>query len=437
MFFSKFCSNWFWRSGVIGICLLSSVLFFMVVTQTRIDHPIRGDARDYFAYAYNLKTHGVYSRSWPGATTEAPAPDAMRPPAYPVVISAFFDRDDVSATLTKILFFQAMLGVLTVFVYLHLFRRIMPPAWALAAGLVTAISPHLLNASVYLLTETLFTFALGAHLLALERALRLKHVYWAMLAGVLLAASFFVRPTTQYLIFAYLLAMLLWLRGSWRAYGKCLLWLILPVAIAASGWAVRNLIETGRTSDPTLSISFLHHGMYVNMMYEDRKETYGYPYRFDPHLAEVAGSTGKVLKTIAGNFAKEPQRYLSWFLIGKPIQFFSWNLTESVGDAFIYAPLRSPYFEQPLFQTTHAAARFLHPFLMLLSLVGACLAVSRGFGNVTSALLGIVLLYFVALHMIGAPFPRYSIPLRPINYGLAFYALYVAAEWIKSQRRVS
>lgn len=433
-----FSSKWFWRSGVIGICLLASVMFFMVVTQTRIDHPIRGDARDYFAYAYNMQTYGVYSRTLPeGATTEAPAPDALRSPAYPVVIRAFLDREDISATLTRVLFLQAILGVLTVFVYLHLFRQIMPSAWALSAGLVTAISPHLLNASVYLLTETLFTFVLGAHLLALARALRLKHVYWATLAGVLLAVSFLVRPTTQYLILAYVLVLLLWLRGSWRAYGKCLLWLVLPVVLAASAWSARNLVETGQPSDPALAKNFLHHGMYVNLMFEDRLETYGYPYRFDPHLEEVAGSTERVLKTIANNFAREPQRYLSWFLIGKPIQFFSWNLTESVGDAFIYAPLHSPYFDQALFKTTHAAARFLHPFLMLLSVAGACFAVSRGIGNITAALLGVVLLYFVVLHMIGAPFPRYSIPLRPINYGLAFYALYAIAEWIRSKRSAS
>jgi hypothetical protein len=27
--------------------------------------------------------------------------------------------------------------------------------------------------------------------------------------------------------------------------------------------------------------------------------------------------------------------------------------------------------------------------------------------------------------MIGAPFPRYSVPLRPFLYGMALYALYV------------
>lgn len=421
-----------WRIGMLGICLLAAVLFFTAVTQTRIDHPIRGDARDYLAYAYNLDTYGIYSRAWPEAEVQAaPLPDAMRAPAYSAVVSLFFDKNDINATLTRVLYLQALLGVLTVLVYLLLYRRIMPPLWALSAGLVTAISPHLINASVYLLTETLFTFLLGLHLLTLEKALRLRHARWALVAGALLALSFLTRPTTQYLILAYLLALFIWAGTNWRVYAKCLLWLILPTAIAASGWATRNLVETGHTSDPTLTANFLHHGMYINMMYADRPETFGYPYRFDPLTAEIGGNTNKVMQAIAQNFQHSPQRYLSWYLIGKPIQFFSWNLTESVGDAFIYAPLKTPYMDNALFQVSHLVARLLHPFLILLSLVGTYLALRRD--NAAAALLSVVLLYFVALHMIGAPFPRYSIPLRPINDGLAFYALYMAIEWIKTR----
>jgi 4-amino-4-deoxy-L-arabinose transferase-like glycosyltransferase len=420
-----------WQAGILGVCLLAAAMFYTAVTQTRIDHPIRGDARDYFAYAYNLDTYGIYSRTWPEAGTKAPTPDAMRVPVYPAMVSLFLDKDDIDASLARVLNFQALLGMLTVLVYLLLYRRIMPPLWALGAGLLTAISPHLINASVYLLTETLFTFLLGLHLLTLEKALRLTHARWALAAGILLALSFLTRPTTQYLLLAYLLVLFVWARSNWRVYAKCLLWLILPVAIVASAWTTRNLIETGRSSDPALAASFLHHGMYINMMYEDHVETYGYPYRYDPLTSEIGGNPTKVMHAIAQKFQEEPQRYLSWYLIGKPIQFFAWNLTESVGDAFVYAPLKTPYMDNAFFQGTHLVAQLLHPFLILLSLIGACLGLRQN--NIAAALLSIVLLYFVAMHMIGAPFPRYSIPLRPINDGLALYALYLAVEWIKTR----
>lgn len=408
---------------------MSAVMYLTAVSQTRIDHPIRGDASDYFAYAYNIKVHGIYSHDLPSAGM--PHPDALRAPAYPAMISLLLDETNVEKTLANVFYFQALLGVITVLIYLSLFRRLMPPLWALSAGIVTAISPHLINASVYLLTETLFTLLVGMHLFALERALRLRQVRWAFAAGLMLALSLLTRPTTQYLVFVYLLAFAIWTGRDWRNYGKYLLWLALPTIIAFSAWSIRNQMAIGQSSDPTLTASFLHHGMYPNMMYQDRVETYGYPYRFDPLTAEIGGNVSKTLAVIADHFKHEPTRYSKWYLIGKPTQFFAWDLTESVGDAFVYAPLKTPYVGNKLFESTHAIAAFLHPFLILLSLVGIYYAFVRK--DLTASLLSLVLLYFVALHMIGAPFPRYSIPLRPINYGLAFYALYQLTQWTKTK----
>lgn len=431
--FSKLDSNRYWSLAVIAVGLLSAFMFLTTVSQTRVDHPIRGDARDYFAYAYNIKLHGIYSHDLP--SSEAPRPDALRAPAYPAMLSLLLDETNIEKTLANVLYLQALLGILTVLVYLSLFRRLMPPLWAFGAGIVTAISPHLINASVYLLTETVFTFLVSIHLFALERAMRLRQTHWALAAGVLLALSLLTRPTTQYLMLVYLLAFALWAGRDWRTYGKYLLVLAAPVVIAFSAWSIRNQISIGHISDPTLTANFLHHGMYPNMMYQDRWETFGYPYRFDPMTAEIGGNVPKTLAAIATHFQNEPQRYFSWYLIGKPIQFFAWNLTESVGDAFIYAPTKTPYVDNKLFGVTHTIASLLHPFLMLLSMLGICYALIRK--NLAACLLSLVLLYFVAIHMIGAPFPRYSIPLRPINYGLAFYALYQITQWSKTKLKLS
>ena len=194
----------FWWLGVIAVAMLSAILFFQAVYQTSIDTPIRGDARDYVGYAVNLKTHGIYSRQWPNTPAGLPTPDALRAPGYPLLLSFFVDTTNNTIAIDKVLLLQALLGVLTLIIYLQLFRQFMTSGWALAAGLITAISPHLINASVYLLSESLFTFLLASHLLTLERAIRLKHIYWSLLAGTLLAISFLVRPSTQYLILVYL-----------------------------------------------------------------------------------------------------------------------------------------------------------------------------------------------------------------------------------------
>lgn len=430
MFLSKDGYKVVWWVGAVCICLLACVMFFTATMQTRIDGPIRGDARDYVAYAFNLDTYGVYSRVWPGLTAEVPPSDALRSPGYPYLLSFFVSSDQQDFAIEWVLLLQACLGVFTLVVYLALYRRFMGVGWSLCAGLFTAISPHLINASVYVLTESLFTFLLGLHLLVLEKAFRLRSLRWTMLAGVLLALSFLVRPTTQYLFLAYVAAILFWFGLSAREYWRYLLWFMLPIILAASAWTVRNELAIGRASDPTLAANFLQHGMYINMMYEGHPETYGYPYRYDPLNQDIAGNVGKVVEVIERNFLKEPRRYLAWCLVGKPMELFSWSLTESVGDAFIFAPVYSPYFDQPIFQISHVVAQAMHPVLMLMGVIGAFFAVFGRNKNYVAALLGVVLLYFLAFHMIGAPFPRYSIPLRPISYGLAFFTMHKLSTWI-------
>jgi len=54
--FSNRCKP-FWWAGLTGITVLSTILFFQVVSQTSIDGLIRGDTKDYLAYAFNLKTY--------------------------------------------------------------------------------------------------------------------------------------------------------------------------------------------------------------------------------------------------------------------------------------------------------------------------------------------------------------------------------------------
>ena len=429
---NKSLTNYLWI-GFLSIAIISAYFCFSATAKTTIDVPIRGDAREYVAYAHNLKVHGIFSRNLLNSDSEIPPPDAVRSPGYPFFLSFFISPSHQSIAIDKVAFFQAGLTVMTVIVYMLLFIRFMPYPLAILAGFVTAISPHLINASVYLLTETLFTFLLGAHLLVLEKAVRTKGLYWAIFAGILLGYSLLVRPTTQYLFIIYLLIIALKFRATFKDNWKIVICLLLPVLIAISSWSIRNVVTTGQASDPSLMAIFLQNGMYINLMYEDRPESYGYPYTFDPKNDEMQGNIGKVLEITYDRFTKEPRRYLAWLLIGKPIVFFDWNLTESVGDAFIYAPIYSPYFDNPLFRISHQIAQALHPFLMILGVIGAFVAVSQKNKSISAVLLSVVMFYFLLFHMIGSPFPRYSIPLRPISYGLAFYTLFYCFNWIKTR----
>jgi hypothetical protein len=59
-------------------------------------------------------------------------------------------------------------------------------------------------------------------------------------------------------------------------------------------------------------------------------------------------------------------------------------------------------------------------------------------GLVVARFVSLVLLYFTAMHMVGAPFPRYSIPLRPFLYGMGLLTAawgwqFLCRRWVKSK----
>jgi len=54
--------------------------------------------------------------------------------------------------------------------------------------------------------------------------------------------------------------------------------------------------------------------------------------------------------------------------------------------------------------------------------------------------ISLLFIYFLLIHTIAAPFPRYSIPIRPITYGLAIFSLIVgfdmARQFISSRKLI-
>lgn len=409
------------------VVLFGTYLRIFAMEKTRIDAPIRGDAKVYVTCALNLQRFGVFSSQVPTSAQQPPPPDAFVTPGYPLFLSLLLDASRMESSVVRVGYVQAVLGVAVLMVYLPLFRRFLSAPLALIATFLTAISPHLVNSSVYLLTETLFTLMLGLFLLGLDFAQRTDRPWLFIVSGVLLGATTLVRPTT--LLFIFPLALWLhWTPGTAAVRMRRLALIILPFALIQGAWMIRNVHETGHTSDPTLFASFIQHGGYINLEYDDKPESYGYPYRFDPDNDRIHGNPALILQSLLERAEKAPWRYLEWFLIGKPVQYLSWNLTESVGDGFIYAPAQTPYADQPIFIASHVFARLTHWPLAVLALGASILAMLRRSTDATATLFALCLLYFIGFHMIGAPFPRYSIPVRPVLYGLAM--LCVQALWL-------
>ena len=62
--------------ALVGLTVFAWLLrvYFIQIGQVAV--PVRGDIREYYAYAWNLYHHGVFSHAWPAEAV--PAADAFR-----------------------------------------------------------------------------------------------------------------------------------------------------------------------------------------------------------------------------------------------------------------------------------------------------------------------------------------------------------------------
>ena len=417
------------------VVLLSAYIQFSVATRTSIDGPVRADAVKYVAYAWNLKHYQTFSHApfWTAAPSVSPAPDKLTLPGYPVFLSALLGPEVDQSFVDRVVVAQAAIGVGTCLLTLLLALRLMPFGFAIAAGLLTAISPHLATMSTYVLTEGLFTFLVTAALYlgacAIAPGSRLRR---AALAGAMLGLASLVRPQMELL--PWLLLVLCLAIPSWRVHSRKMAIGLACFLLVTAPWQLRNLSVDSAPGDSDLLVSTLYHGSFPNLMYENDPRTAGYAYRYDANAPKHSASIPAVLNHIADGFREHPLRYLGWYLLGKPLCFLSWEDPANSGDIYIFPVTESPYLSDPFFAGLRALAYWLHWPLTLLALAAMLAAARRPTllspdrtQQTAIRLLALTLSYVLAMHMIGAPYPRYSIPFRPLIYLLAMTM--VTAMW--------
>jgi 4-amino-4-deoxy-L-arabinose transferase-like glycosyltransferase len=413
---------------------------------TVVDRPFRNDAKDYVSYSYNWSHYGVYSRQTSWLSNQPPqhiVADALRQPGYPAYLRLFLAEAPDLPFVNRVMLSQACIGIALMVLVFFLARYLLGTAAALGVMLGVAISPHLIVTENFLLSETLYAFLVAVvvamALITCRSVERLPKVSAALATGALFGLSCLVRPTLEHALLLLLLGVIA--LPQLRAYRMQLAYVTIAFVLVMAPWWIRNLHAIGHLSDPTLLINTLHHGSYPGFMYEGDPQSLAHPYHFDPRTPEVEASLSSVLAEIARKFAAHPGTYLWWYLAGKVAFFFDWDILDGFADVFTYPESASPYYSDPLFVLTHDAMFYLHWPLVIAGLLGAALAWTR-LGAVLSEtrLIGVrlvsgVLVYALLVHMIGAPYPRYSIPFRPLQFILAAYAIVVAVYWLQRWRR--
>jgi 4-amino-4-deoxy-L-arabinose transferase-like glycosyltransferase len=415
---------------VLLILLISAWIQWTTARETRVNGPGRPDAASYVSYAYNLREFGVYSRerTWNASNPSPPVADAISTPGYPLFLTAFLRGKPDLSFMAHVVLAQAALGVVTTLFVFLMAIRITSPAFACAAALLTAVTPHLATINTYVLTESLFTCLLMASAWAFVRAVQSPRLLPWALAGGLFGLCCLVRPALQILL--PLVCITVALVPRWRTMFR-------PVALATACWAVLLLpwfvYQQSIPSSPTqpnLLRASLYHGSFPGFVFDNHVENYGYPYRDDPYAPEIMASNAALVRHVGARMRAQPVRYLGWYLLGKPLYFLAWNDDVAAdGDIYIYPVDSSPYQRRPTLIAIHALMLGLHWPLMLAGFLGSTvlcvrpqwlrLSPARLAGGRTLALL---FLSAIVLHMIGAPFPRYGIPFWPIAYIVALAA---------------
>lgn len=424
------------------ILALSAWLQWTTVRGTHVVDPARPDAASYASYAYNLREFGIYSRArtWQQTVPSAPAPDAVSGPGYPLFLAPFLSGKPNFLFMYRVEQAQAAIGVLTTLFTFLLARLALRPLTACIPTLLVALTPQLITNSTYVLTETLFTCFLVLSVLAFGWAIRGRSLWRWALAGCVFGICCLVRPALQALLPAVLIAVLL--NRQWRPW-------LLRVSLATACWAMclmpwflyqRSIPASA--DNPSLLRATIYHGSFPDFVFEGHRENQGFPYRDDPHATDIMASNAGLVKWVSARMRADPLQYLEWYAIGKPRYFLSWYPIGAADDIFIYPVDASPFLNRPLFQAIRATMFGLHWPLMWFGLLGAALAWARpavlGSTNAAVAstrLVALVVLAALALNAIGAPFPRYSVPFRPLIFILAIMAASVFARMVASVLR--
>ncbi|GFZ93957.1 ArnT family glycosyltransferase [Dyella caseinilytica] len=424
---------------------MALALRWYYVTVTIVPQPLSGDAGQYYACAWNLLHHGIFSSSKPGSPLVVP--DNYRDPAYPLFLALWIKalgpgRISYGTTLLC----QALLGAETVGISMQICRRWLSIRWAAAAGLLMAVWPHSIATNDFLLTETLSGFLCALGILLWVKACQHKSLGKALASGLTLGMAALTNAVLQ--PFGILLAILI----AWRAPALRKTCLILALASAALplAWGLRNVHL------PNTDIHASSKGRALQNLIQGSWPTYHSAWRTSKLGSEAAkieatadlnamngeyeqllSSPLKGIKVVMQRMQQHPVTYLTWYLFKKPYQLWGWEIEIGQGDIYPYAVINSPFQVHVAWIALAAICHALNPWLLWLSL--ACLLMTWreqcARANTSLPSLSIIsviaLLAFVTLiYCILQAEPRYATPFRNLEIALAFTTLAnLSARW--------
>jgi len=408
------------------ILLTSFAVRFIYVGTVIVDNPIRADAEKYMSIATNLVTHGIYSH----VKSDNPVPNGFITPGYPSLLALIkIVTNNPYSEYKTILYLQATLSALSAFLFFRIALRLFPLWGAALSGLIISFSPHQIVFSGYVLTETLFTFLLCSGMYLLLSSLRNPSIQRFIGIGIIIGLAALVRPAV--ILLPLFLCLIMWHFQSGKRIGTAITAMLIGVCLMWIPWATWQSTYGSKTKGTSLAAASFAYGSYPNLLYDDAKTNYtdkrmrqAVSYKEDPAYREMSASLSAGLRITAQRAMEEPWTYLKWYLLGKPVMFWSWDNPMSLqGGPFVYPVLHSVYHKTFWAKASFSALRFLHPFLTILAIIGAIIVIKNIFfrkettpDNYSLLFLFSVPIYYTIVHIFLLPIPRYAVPIHGFVY---------------------
>ena len=430
---SKVPTNTGWKWGILLFLIgtLSIGLRFYYITHAEVFQPVdlpeaRGDAVDYYNYAYNLLNHGVFSAS--RTIAGQPPSDSFRDPGYPVFLAIwmkiFPQWDSWYAT---VLISQAILGGLTALLWLYTGRSFLPTSWLAAAGVLMASWPHSVTITSDLLAETLYGFLVSLSLATFKVTDHKRSAIWAFACGISLSMATLTNAVLSPLI------GILMLYGVFRLRIPPRLIFIMAITFAAivAPWQIRDaMLKSDQPTSMDRATANLVQGSWPNYHAAYKASFNGSDPSAKLVMAQISNEINLFhtnresgLSAMWQRFGDAPWHYIGWYL-QKPSLLWGWSIRMGSGDIYVYATKNSPFNSTTSWRSLVAICYALNPIIMLLALAGCLISLRNQHQLRDACATALLLLLITLIHSVLQAEPLYSIPYRGAEILMGITALY-------------
>ncbi len=429
----------FFVISLLGCLFISSVLIRVhYIKSTRIISPLRADALQYITYGYNLAHHGTFSKEYP---SDNPSPDSFRSPGYPSLVALSFLLGGKKGFYDLLLYSQSILGGLMPVITYMAGILFLPFFWSMAAAVLVAFNPHLISMTSYCLTETLFGFTLSISILFFLYSLKYNKTVFFIISSILWGCSYLTNETVFFLPYLLGLTFLFIAKKNNQKKSNFIIFILLFTLFPCM-WMMRNkILPPDSPKGNSRAIATMSHGAYPGFIYKTDKYKY-FPYREDPEQPEFGDSFTTFRKILWLRIKQRPVEYLTWYFLKKPYYLWSWSILQGQGDVYVYPVTRSLYSISKPAAASKKAIYVLHPLILFSAFAGILLIIHLLYRNrynladqdKPAIVFFILFIYYTQLYMVFAPWPRYSIPLRPIFYLCGLWGVHYMINLLKYKR---